>query len=510
VCAGGWTLEAAEALCPGDAAAGDALVGLHALIDKHLVQRTDGTREPRFTMLEMIREFALERLAARGAVSAAQRAHAAHALRFAERAASYLHGPEQAAWFDRLDDEVANLRVALTWLLESGEGQDARRLAWALHWFWHVRGYLTEGRDWLDRAIAARGSGGGMDDAPSDVEEARTRYAAGLLAGVQGDLVAARAHLERSAELWRGLVATTAEGYDARPSLVRALIQLLRTLGLQGDPSVPRRLPEALAVAYALDDRRLNAEVRFGHGRGLLHSGGDVAPARWMLLEAHTSFHDMDDLWHMGNIQVDLGVIALLESDIPGARRGLGEALTAARALKDQALEALACHNLGEVARLTGDDVEAATQYERSLRLYRAMGARAEAPRLVHNRGYLALHAGEPECARARFAKSLALFDALGQRRGMAEAVAGLAAVAAQEGTPEAGLRAAHLWAAADAAHRAGGTHAWPVDQAERDRYEPAARAAAGARAFDAAYDASRSAPLDDIVSETLRTPSLP
>jgi predicted ATPase len=118
--AGGWTLEAAEALC---SAAGElsipVLDGLHALLDKHLIQQqqaADG--ELRFAMLETIREYALERLAERGEAPATQLAHALYFRDLAERAEPELRGPDQVAWLDRLEQEQANLRAALTWCLD--------------------------------------------------------------------------------------------------------------------------------------------------------------------------------------------------------------------------------------------------------------------------------------------------------------------------------------------------------------------------------------------------------
>ena len=507
VFAGGWTVEAAEDAGASVLAADQVLVGLHALIDKHLVQRTGGAT-PRFVMLETIREYALERLVEHGGLDEARRAHAAYVLAFAERAAGFLHGPDQGAWFDALDDEVANLRVALAWLLESGATAEARRLVWALHWFWHVRGHLSEGRAWLDRALAGAGDAASAGEESTRRAEARMHYAAGLLAVVQGDLVAAQAHLETCVPLWRALVETAASDHEARRHLVLALSSLLRTLGTRGDPSVGARVAQALALAQELGDRYAIAEMSFSTARGLLSSLGDLETVRRLLLEAQATFHDVGDLWYLAQVQVDLGILALLEGNVAQARRGLCEALAMARALKDVAMEAVACNNLGEVARIAGDDAEAAAQYERSLHLYRAMGARTEVPRLVHNLAYLALRAGDDAWARAQATESLALFRALGQQRGTAEAIAALAAIAAQAGTLQAALRAARLWAATDASHAASGTRPWPVDQAERSYYERLARTVAGRAAFDEAYAEGAAWSLETAVAEALRNES--
>ena len=171
VFAGGCTLEAAEAVCgagtarrrePAPAApAVDILDGLGSLLDKSLLDRElqpDG--RPRFRMLETVREFALARLGASGAVATAlRRRHAAHYLALAERAEPELVGADQAAWLDRLAWDRDNLRQALGAALEHRQTQTetALRLGSALARFWLVRGGLTEGRRWLEAALGAAG-----------------------------------------------------------------------------------------------------------------------------------------------------------------------------------------------------------------------------------------------------------------------------------------------------------------------------------------------------------------
>jgi hypothetical protein len=172
-----------------------------------------------------------------------------------------------------------------------------------------------------------------------------------------------------------------------------------------------------------------------------------------------------------------------------------------ARALKDRALVALAINNLGEAARLAGDDAQAAAHYGASLRLYRALGSKSEIPRLLHNQGYLALHRDDLARARDHFAESLVQFRAIGSRRGIAEALAGLGASAAHAGLA---LRAARLWGASEALRVAEGTPVWPTDHAENQRYQALARAAADPVAYDAAWEAGRNLPLDQVLAEAL------
>ncbi|HEU5103909.1 MAG TPA: hypothetical protein VFU22_33055, partial [Roseiflexaceae bacterium] len=133
------------------------LDALQALVDSSLVrQAVDQDAEPRFTMLETIREYALNRLIALGDEAPTRQAHDSYFLAYAERAALELRGPDQGAWFDRLEVEQANLRLALAWALER-DTSAALRLTSALERFWIKRGSVGEGRGWLSRALRASG-----------------------------------------------------------------------------------------------------------------------------------------------------------------------------------------------------------------------------------------------------------------------------------------------------------------------------------------------------------------
>ena len=127
---------------------------LTALVDQSLVQRVPGPgQETRFSMLETVREFGLERLAASGEEALVRDAHADWCLAFAERAEPELAGPRQEVWFDRLEAEHPNMRAALTWLRERGDAERGLRLASKLSWFWSSRGYLREARAWFDEFL---------------------------------------------------------------------------------------------------------------------------------------------------------------------------------------------------------------------------------------------------------------------------------------------------------------------------------------------------------------------
>src|SRR5262249_19313589 len=160
----------------------DVLDGLQLLLDKSLLyEREDSDGEPRFMMLETIREYALERLEISREAATVRRRHADYYLALAEIAEPNLQRAEQVAWLDRLAAEIDNLRAALTWSRTAADAADLElRLAGALWLFWGLRGYLSEGRAWLARAL-------GQNSEASTVLRALGLTRAGELAWWQGD-----------------------------------------------------------------------------------------------------------------------------------------------------------------------------------------------------------------------------------------------------------------------------------------------------------------------------------
>ncbi len=154
VFAGGWTLDAAEEVCRPAAELGvNLLDGLSSLADKSLVKPDEAHPEPRFGMLQVIREFALEKLDAGGDAEAVRRRHAEHVMSFTERAGPELVGFEMRAWNHRLQRDEENIRSALRWAIESGDAQIGLRTASAIWRYWHYWGVLREGRDWLQTLL---------------------------------------------------------------------------------------------------------------------------------------------------------------------------------------------------------------------------------------------------------------------------------------------------------------------------------------------------------------------
>jgi predicted ATPase/class 3 adenylate cyclase len=196
---GGFTVEAAEAVCtPEPESALNVLDGVASLVDKSLLQREDVRGEPRFTMFETIREYALERLESSGESSLLRGRHLDYYLALAEHGDSLLRGPEQAAWLARLEADHDNLRAALDRAQVALGGVEAGlRLAGALASFWWLHGHFDEGRRWLDQICVNTSE---ALDVPGTLLSARAKVLdlAGVLAHHQGDLTVASALFEQA------------------------------------------------------------------------------------------------------------------------------------------------------------------------------------------------------------------------------------------------------------------------------------------------------------------------
>ncbi len=238
VFAGGFTIEAAAAVCEADEWA--LLDGIGSLIAKSLLRREEGPDgDPRFGMLEMIREFGLGQLTATGEETAVRQRHAEWCLAFADRAGPDVDPREDDAWLDRLDRDHPNLRLALAWLVDRGDGPGATRLAGALASVWEAHAQYGEGRRWLEAALALDG------EAPPP-DRLRALSGAGTMAWYQGDfaqaidrheqaLAVAREIGDRSAEAFAlnnlGAQALEVEDFDSAVALLEESLAVARTAG---------------------------------------------------------------------------------------------------------------------------------------------------------------------------------------------------------------------------------------------------------------------------------------
>jgi predicted ATPase/DNA-binding winged helix-turn-helix (wHTH) protein/predicted negative regulator of RcsB-dependent stress response len=387
---GGCTLEGAEAICNTGLDLGiDLFDGLSSLVDKNLVQRMDlFDSEARFTMLETIREYALEHLVSTGEEAATRRAHAAYCLVLAEEGNPELSSTERAAWLDRCDLEIDNFRYALDWLFSHQELDWGLRLSMALFRYWDMREHMTEGRTRLETILRLAGAGHAK-------ERAKVCIFLGALANAQGDFVAAKTFIEQSLSLYEKLKDRRGIGAS-----LNALGVSARDLGeydaaqrnLERSLECWRTLPDQLAVARSLHNLANVARVR-----------GDYARAQTALNEATQIFEKVHD--HSG----------------------------AAWSINQQ----------GDIARVQGNVGAAGDYYKRALTAFREAGDRWGCARSLADLGYVYCGQGKYEAARGAYREALEVFAELGHKRGIARALEGFACLAATRGQAERALKLA-------------------------------------------------------------------
>jgi predicted ATPase len=443
---GGFTLEAAEAVC-GPFGEMDVLDGVSSLVDNSLVRPEKKSRgEPRFRMLETIREYALERLAERGETEALGQAHARHyAGVIIEKGWARLFSAQATAWLNWIECELDNIRAALSWTQATAEGLElGPPLIDNLTWFWYRRGYFGEGRTWCERVLASPAAVSGT------LRRASALMDSGMMAMWQGDLHTARAHAQESLAIWQ-----------------------------------------------ALDDQSGLPVTLMWNGIVLLNRGEDHA-AHLLLEQAQALFRQSGDSYFYGVTLVHLGNAALGLGRVAQAQAWLDQAYPLGRDIGEDWLISFALNNLGELARVQSDYDRAGAYYQESETLLRNMGDKGDLARLIHSLGYVARHQGDTRRADTQFRQSLAMFRTLGNQRGIAECLAGLAGLESEGGRLE---RATRLLGAAQALLNASGAAWWPADRVEVESSRAAMRANLDEDAFAAAWGAGETMSLEGAIT---------
>ena len=325
VFAGGWTLEAAEAICAGDEIDEyDVLDMLSQIVDKSLVLSTQHLGVARYRLLESVREYAREKVAE--VPAEAGEVMGRHSLWYAEwaaQAAKHLTGKTQAEWLERIEGEHDNLRASLTWFLKQTEPGASLRLASSLWRFWTVRGYLREGRDWLAQALAL--PAGNIPKFSAD--RARALNGAGSLAWNQGDYPAARGLLEESLSLRRQISDTQ--------GVADTLNNLGNVAAEQGDyPTSRALLEESLAFMRTLSDAEGIAATVSNLAR-IAFWQGDFDAARSLYDESLDGDRQRGDGWGIANSLCGLALLAVRSAEFEAAHRNLRESLTLRQDLSD-------------------------------------------------------------------------------------------------------------------------------------------------------------------------------
>jgi predicted ATPase/DNA-binding SARP family transcriptional activator len=359
VFAGGWTLDAAEAVCSPDGEI--VLPVLGSLADKSLVVDTGGY-ERRFTMLQIVHEYALERLEASGEDEDLHRRHAAYFAGLAEAGEPELNGPSQDVWAARLDAERDNFRAALAFALGGGDGSTALRLAGALRRLWQLHADLREGRAALDAALAA------APDAPL-VSRAKALNGLGVLAAEEGDIDAAEQAFEASLEVAREL------DDDERRMAV------LTNLG---------------NIALFRQD--------FDRARDLYEEGAELATELGSTFNAATAMHD-------------LSLIELVLGDVGAAIARCEEALALARVGGTPQLVAACLRSLAAAIVIRGELDRAQSLVEESLSIVRRLNEPRAVAECLETAAGIAAAGGEGTRAAALFGAAEEVLASIGATR---------------------------------------------------------------------------------------------
>lgn len=450
VFAGGWTLIAAEAVCSDERLPpADILNGLAHLIDQSLVvldtARQSGT--PRYRMLETIRQYAHEKLQSSGEAIQWSQQHFDFFLHIAPAAEAKLQHDERGTWQQYLNAEHDNFRAALRWIAERGEIEPHLRLVVALIDFWRVQGYWSEGRRYLEQALATtRSQAAGQ----GSHWLARALFGAGYLAWLQSDYTAARPHLEASVRLWREL--------GNKGDLAYSLMSLAWVELQTGNYAVGQALAEESA---ALSREAGNNSV-------------------------------------LGFALVYLGGLAFEQGDDVAGNRIFEKVLPVLREQGDKWNLAAALSWVGRRMYALGNFQQATSLGEEALTMWREIGEQSGVAWMLHNLGYVAYAQEDFAQASAYFRESLALWQDAGCPFGILMVLAGFAVLAISASR----LRhAARLFGATRALLTAIGAKLYPLDQATYERQLTALRARLDTGAFTADWEAGSTLSLEQAIT---------
>ncbi len=493
VFAGGWRLNAAEAVCAGGGIGDwEVLDLLSNLVDKSLVELdiagAAGSGKARYRMLETIRQYASNRLAESQEGVEVRRRHRAHYVKLAEKAEPRLSGADQPAWLARLGEDHDNLRTALD--VSAGDAADAvmaMRLAGALGRYWMLRGHWTEGRGLCAGLL-------GRSEAQSETAvRSKVLNWAGNLAFWQDDYEEARASFEASLAFARrhgdrfgiagalnnlGLVAQNLCKYDE----ARALYEK--------SAAIKRELDDRPGLARSLDNLGEVARMQ-----------GDYARARTYYEECLAIRRDLGDLNGGALLCNHLAKVAESEGDIERARSLYEQGLATYRRLGLQEGIARSLLGIGGVAEKQRDYAQARMLYDESLAIRRTLGHRSGIAESLCWLGRLCGRQGDADRARGYFRESLMVLRHLGDRLAIA---AVLESVARLEGGLDQPWRAARLLGAAETLRESIQAPLSPAEREEHGRDVSAVREAVGRRRFQTEWERGRRATLEEVTEFAL------
>ncbi len=471
VFSGNFTLEAVESLCSTFAdEAGFALDGVTSLIDKSLLLQIEREgEEPRLLMLEMIREYGLEVLAACGEEEKTQQAHIAYYLELSEKAGPELVGPQQAAWLDRLEREHTNLQAALHWSVAQGRARQdmtvALRLGVALRNFWLVHGPYSEGRNFLEQALAA-------SEGVAAPLQAKALYTAANLAFILSDHDRAEALCQESLKLFREL--------EDRPGMAFALY-LLAWISRDNINVDITMVEEALELFKEIGDREYVAWSFYtlGYLDGI--RGEYTRACTWI----EESLKRHKEIENKRGVAFSLIAWAQInyysQSNLATMNTLLDESLALFKELDDKTGIAYSRSLQGQLSFVQGDAAQARLFIEESLAIYRELGARQGIAEALRHLARVVTAQGDDMKAYTLCEESLAIARELKMKELIASCLEGFAEVATIQSKF---VWAAQLWGSAEVLREAVSVPIPFVDRANYERFITNARAQLGDSAF--------------------------
>lgn len=396
--------------------------GLERLAAHSLIQPERQAGAESYRLLETLRAYAGEQLAAAGEENAIRSRHAAWLLGLARQADGAMRTAARPVWLARLENQIDNLRGGLGWAVAS-EPETALALAGTLQEFWYSRGYHNEGREWLLRALAA-----GPGAAP---ERVRVHNALAQLLGQQSEYAEAQVHLAQAQSL--------ARSHGDQAGLGEALRLAAWAANDRHDlPAATALFDEALAIFQALGDRVHAADVltSLAHFAVFTPEADRAQTHRW-LEDSLRVFREVGDLPGRIFALHQQGLLAVFEEAYGDAARHYSEALDLSRALGQRPEIGWGLALLGEAYWLMGDVGQADGCWQEAHQQFVALGSREAIAITQHHLGQVARRQGRWEKAVSFYSESLAFHQAAEDRGMMARCLAGLGGVALARGEGE-------------------------------------------------------------------------
>lgn len=484
---GGWTFDASEAVASVPPPL-DCFDSLAVLAENSLIQQRDAEEmpEPRFSMLETIREYAREQLVASDEYERVAEAHAAFYLQLAVAAEPHLTGPEALIWLRRLDRDRENLRTALEWLRERGDSARAVQLAAALWRFWWLRGEISQGRQQVEATLA-------MSDLPTtDPNLAAALDGAGVLAETQSDY-------DRAEELHRQALALSRNSGN-REGSARSLGNLGVIAADRGSlDEAASLLTESLAEGRQTGQKALIATALNDLG-GVAYSRGELGEAEALFAESLALRRRHGSASEIARTLNNMGFIALNGGDFPRARAMFEESLALYRQSGDKWGAGGPLYGLAMAYQLDGELASSTPLLEESLALFEETGDAHNAAIAQLNLAETALSQGELDRAGGYFQEALERFHTIDDRARIADTLTGIGRLLARRGHQASATRLLSAASALAGADRPPDEETIP-GAAELNL----AREALGAEAFAAAWRDGQGLGLEEAVAEAER-----